>query len=151
LVPPSVHHGLKAVAGLRKGRSDARESPPVRPVPDDHVDAIRPHVAAQVWAMVELQRLTGMRPGEVTIMRGADLDRSGAIWAYVPGRHKSEHHGRARAVYLGPRAQEILRPWLRPDPSEYLFQPREVMAARWAERREARKTPVQPSQICRKK
>jgi hypothetical protein len=32
LIPPSVHHGLKAVAWLRKGRSDARESAPVRPV-----------------------------------------------------------------------------------------------------------------------
>jgi hypothetical protein len=27
LVPPSVHHGLKAVSGLRKGRSGVRETP----------------------------------------------------------------------------------------------------------------------------
>ena len=65
LVPPGVHHGLKAVAGLQKGRSEARETEPVRPVPDAPVEAIRPHVARQVWAMIELQRLTGMRPGEV--------------------------------------------------------------------------------------
>ena len=65
MVPPSVHHGLKAVAGLRRGRTEARESEPVKPVPDAHVDAVRPHVARQVWAMIELQRLTGMRPGEV--------------------------------------------------------------------------------------
>jgi hypothetical protein len=44
LVPPSVHHGLKAVAWLRKGRSAARESPPVKPVSEAFVDAIRPHV-----------------------------------------------------------------------------------------------------------
>jgi hypothetical protein len=31
LVPPSVYHGLQAVAGLRRGRSGAREGEPVRP------------------------------------------------------------------------------------------------------------------------
>ena len=32
--------------------------------------------------MIELQRLTGMRPGEVVIMRTCDLERSGDVWAY---------------------------------------------------------------------
>ena len=76
LVPPSIHHGLKAVPGLKRGRSEARESEPVKPVPDAFVDAIEPHVAKQVWAMVQLQRVTGARSGEVTIMRTCDIDRS---------------------------------------------------------------------------
>lgn len=97
-VAPTAHQALKAVPGLRRGRSEARESEPVRPVPDDRVDAIRPHVAPQVWAMIELQRLTGMRPGEVTIMRTCDLDVTGPIWAYRPGSHKTEHHGRDRVI-----------------------------------------------------
>jgi integrase len=79
MVPPSVHHGLQAVSGLRRGRAEVRESKPVKPVPDAFVDAIRPHVARQVWAVVELQRLTGMRPGEVCIMRTCDLDTSGRV------------------------------------------------------------------------
>jgi hypothetical protein len=33
LVPASVHHALKAVEGLKKGRGDVRESSPVKPVP----------------------------------------------------------------------------------------------------------------------
>src|SRR5262249_35433960 len=57
LIPAPVHHGLKAVDGLRRGRSGVRESSPVKPVPDHFVDAIRPHVSRQVWAMIELQRL----------------------------------------------------------------------------------------------
>jgi integrase len=65
MVPPSVHHGLQAVSGLRRGRADVRESEPVKPLPDAFVDAIRPYISQQVWAMIELQRLTGMRPGEV--------------------------------------------------------------------------------------
>jgi integrase len=123
LVPPSVHHGLRAVAGLRKGRTDVRESAPVKPVPEAFVEAVRPHVSPQVWAMIELQRLTGMRPGEVAIMRTAALDTSGEVWVYTPSSHKTEHHGRGRQVYLGPRAQEVLRPWLRTDLTAYLFSP----------------------------
>jgi integrase len=147
LVPPSVHHGLQSVSGLRQGRVDVRESEPVWPVHDAHVDAIRPHVSRQVWAMVELQRLTGARPGEVVIMRTCDLDMGGPVWAYTPARHKTEHHGRQRQIYLGPRAQAIVQEWLRTDLTTPLFSPAE--AERAATRRAARKTKVQPSQQAR--
>lgn len=72
LLPGSVVHALKAVAGLRRGRSEVRESEPVKPVPAAFVEAIRPHVLPQVWAMIELQRLTGMRPGEVVALKGCN-------------------------------------------------------------------------------
>ena len=146
LVPPGVHQGLKSVAGLRKGRSPARESEPVKPVPDAHVDAIEPHVARQVWAMVQLQRLTGMRPGEVTVMRTCDIDTSGEVWIYRPESHKTEHHGKERVIALGPRAQAVLKPWLREDSTAYLFSPREVLEEHYASRRRNRKTPMTPSQ-----
>jgi len=151
MVPPSVHHGLKAVSGLRRGRADVRESKPVRPVPEAFVEAIRPFVARQVWAMVELQRLSGMRPGEVVSMRTIDLDTSGRVWTYTPESHKTEHHGRPRAIQLGPRAQAVLRPWLRADLSACLFSPAEATAERRAVKRARRKTPVQPSQRGRAK
>jgi integrase len=151
LVSATVYHALKAVTGLRKGRCEARESKPVRPVPEAFVDAIRPHVSRQVWAMIELQRLTGMRPGEVSIMRTVDLETSGRAWEYVPGRHKTEHHERERRIYLGPRAQEVLRPWLRTDLATHLFSPAEAEAERLAAKRSRRKTPVQPSQRDRRK
>jgi integrase len=151
LVPASVHHGLRAVSGLRKGRTDVRESKPVRPVPDAFVDAVRPFVSRQVWAMIELQRLTGMRPGEVCIMRTIDLDTSGRVWVYTPESHKTEHHGKERRIFIGPRAQEVLRPWLRTDLTAYLFSPAEAEAERLAEMRRNRKTPVQPSQRDRSK
>jgi len=149
MIPPSTHHGLQAVTGLRRGRADVRESEPVRPVPDSFVDALRPHVARQVWAMIQLQRLSGMRPGEVCVIRSCDLDTSGRVWAYTPGSHKTEHHGRERRICFGPRAQEILRPWLRADPGAYLFQPREAMEEYRARLRQDRKTKVQPSQLAR--
>jgi integrase len=101
--------------------------------------------------MVELQRLTGMRSGEVTIMRTGDLDMSGRVWTYKPRVHKTQHHDRERLIHLGPRAQELLRPWLRADREAYLFQPCEAEAERKAEMRRTRKTPVQPSQVDRSK
>jgi integrase len=129
-VPPSVHHGLKSVDGLRKGRCDARESRPVKPVDDHFVDAIRPHVSRQVWTMVELQRLTGMRPGEVVNMRTMDINTAGSIWEYRPESHKTEHHGKDRVIFIGPKAQELLKPWLRTEQTAYLFSPRESMVER---------------------
>jgi integrase len=146
MVPPSVHQALKAVQGLRPGRADVRESEPVRPVPDSLVDAIRPFVSRQIWAMIELQRLTGMRPGEVVIMRTQDIDTGGRIWCYVPETHKTVHHGKQRRIYLGPTAQAILREWLRPELVAYLFSPAEAEAERHTSQRRARLTRVQPSQ-----
>jgi integrase len=151
LVPPSLHHGLSAVAGLRKGRTGVRESKPVKPVPEAFVDAIRPHVARQVWAMVDLQRLTGMRPGEVVVMRTSDLETTGETWTYTPESHKTEHHGRERKIDLGPKAQEILRPFLRTDLVAHIFQPCEAVREKQVEKRNKRKTRVQPSQKDRRK
>jgi integrase len=151
MIPPSVHHGLQAVSGLRRGRCEVRETEPVRPVPDSFVDAIEPYVSRQVWAMVQLQRLSGMRPGEACSMRTIDVDTSGRVWIFTPETHKCEHHNRERRIYLGPAAQEILRPWLRPELTAYLFSPREAMEELQIERRKARRTPLTPSQRNRKR
>ncbi len=47
--------------------------------------------------MIELQRLTGMRPGEVVLTTTADLKKDGEVWIYTPSRHKTEHHDKIRA------------------------------------------------------
>jgi hypothetical protein len=48
LMPPAVFHGLPAVDGLRKGKTDARETEPVKPVVAHIVDATLKHVSRQV-------------------------------------------------------------------------------------------------------
>lgn len=151
LVPSGVFHALQAVKHLERGRSDAREGKPVRPVPDAHVNAVLPHLTPEVAAMVELQRLTGMRSGEVTIMRTGDIDTTGPVWCYTPAFHKTECHGHQRQIWLGPRAQEILRPWFRMDITEYLFSPARARERRFVELRARRRTRVQPSQRNRRK
>ena len=101
--------------------------------------------------MIRLQQLTGMRPGEVTIMRACDLEMGGKVWTYTPSTHKTEHHGIERPVYLGPRAQEVIKPFLKSDLKAFLFDPRDMMDDFQAMRRKNRKTPMTPSQRKRTK
>jgi integrase len=158
LVKPSLLHGLQAVRGLQKGRSTARETEPVRPVPLAHVHAILPYLLPTVAAMVELQLLTGMRPGELVIMRGIDIDATGRVWLYRPGSdqgpegaHKTAHRGYSRIVPIGPRGQEIVKRFLKPNVEAYLFSAREAIQQWYADKRRDRKTKVQPSQVDRSK
>jgi integrase len=95
--------------------------------------------------MAELSWHSGMRPGEVVQMSMAGIDQSPSVWLYTPPRHKTEHHGRGRRVDLGPKAQEVLRPWLRVD-GKPLFSPAEWEEKRNADRRAKRATPMTPSQ-----
>ena len=130
LADPAVLAALEAVSGLREGRSQAVESEPVKPVPQAFVDAIEGFVSRPVWGMVRFQLATGGRPGEVRIVRGCDLNMSGDIWEFTPGNHKTEHHGKSRIVFVGPRGQEVLTEFLKMDLREYLFSPRDVRRGR---------------------
>ncbi len=126
LIPPAIWEALRSVEGLRKGRTSAPDNPPVTAVAPAHVRQVLPRLSPTVAAMVEIQMLTGMRPGELVIMRGADLDTTGRVWIYRPAAHKNSHRGHDRAVAIGPRAQALIRPFLRPDLSAYLFSPAEA-------------------------
>ncbi|OHB58665.1 MAG: hypothetical protein A2Y12_14130 [Planctomycetes bacterium GWF2_42_9] len=48
-LPTSVYHALVTVPGLRKGRSEARETEPTKPVPQEYIDAIKPFVSRHMW------------------------------------------------------------------------------------------------------
>ena len=67
---------------------------------------------------------------------------TGRAWTYVPATHKTAYRGHARTVYLGPRAQAVLRPWLRTALDAYLFQPAEAVADLRRERHARRVIPA---------
>ena len=143
LVPAFVHHGLVTLPPLKAGRTTARESEPVKPVADAVVDATLPFLSAVVAAMVQVQRLTGARPGEVCAMRTADIDMTEEVWVYSPVAHKTTHHGHSRAIFIGPKAQELLRPFLKPlNPQAFIFSPKDADAERREKRHAARVTPI---------
>jgi integrase len=156
MVPLTAYQLLAAIEGLRAGRSAAKETEPVRPVDDSLVDVTLPYLTPPLRAMAQLQRCTGALPGEICAIRGIDLETSGDVWVYRPGsdagpagRHKTGHRGHQRVILIGSRGQEILRPWLRLNVAEYLFQPLDGRAAFDADRRANRKTKRQPSQAAR--
>jgi integrase len=151
LIPASVLEGIRAVAGLQRGRSAARETERFRPVSVSLVEDTLPWLTPVVADMIRLQLATGARSGELCIMRGCDIDMTGVIWLYRPQRHKTTHRGFGRVIPLGPRAQEIVRRYLARNIQAYLFSPAESVETIRKMRRAARKSKVQPSQICRKK
>jgi integrase len=107
---------------------------------------------------VRLQLLTGCRPDEVCRLRPLDLDMGNpSCWVYRPGsdqgphgEHKTAHHGHERLVLIGPKAQEVLRPYLGTKLDAYCFSPTDSERQRSADRRLRRQTPLTPAQRARK-
>jgi len=145
LIPPSVFEGMRTVEGLKAGRTAAPERPPVAPVDDAAVLATLPWLRPTVCAMVELQRLTGMRPGEVVRIRPCDIDTGAAVWVYRPPYHKLSYRNLPRAIAIGPKAQAILKAFMPADASDYIFSPQRSVEEYHAERSAARVTPLWPS------
>ncbi|HNO79533.1 MAG TPA: site-specific integrase [Phycisphaerae bacterium] len=143
LLSPAVYQGLTVVSGLRRGRCDAPEGRKVKPVRAEHIRAIKPYVPEQIWALIELQQLTGARPGELVGLRPADIDMSGKVWIATPNQHKTAHHGHDRTIYFGPRAKQIIQPFRSGRAVDKpLFSPIEAEQERLRKRRAARVTPT---------
>jgi integrase len=147
---------LLRVKGLEKGKSAAREKPRIRPVPMASVEAVLPLVPEMIRAMIQLQRLCGCRPQEVVDIRAAEIDTTRQVWEYRPRRFKTEHLSdgsdpdRDRVIFLGPRAQVILQPYLTAAPTNYVFSPIRSEEARNERRKQLRRSPLTPSQAARK-
>ena len=151
LVPASVWHALQTVTGLRYGRTDARETEPIRPVDDEYVEMLLPFVSPQVAAMIQVQRHTGMRPGDVVQMRLQEIDRTAEVWLYEPVDHKNRWRDHRRIIPIGPKAQSVLTPFLDRPVEAFLFSPRESEEWRLANRPaysgKQRRTKVYPCEL----
>lgn len=132
LVPVGVYEALRTVDGLRRGRTAAKETQPVQPVPLEHVEAVRPFLPAPVRALVDLQLLTAARPSELLTLTPADIDTTTDPWEARPLEHKTAWKGRDRVVLFGPKAQSILRPFMLREPDRPMFSPKESEAERHA-------------------
>jgi integrase len=154
-VPVTVYQALVTVVNIPKGRDPrVKESTKIRPAPEEHVQAVLAVAPAHLATMIQVQRLTGMRPDEVTIMRPWDIVQEGEVWTYRPHAYKTEHLDIERVIPLGPKAQALLKPWLNRDPEAYLFSPREAVEAARArrarnERRPGRRPKQRPAQHLR--
>jgi integrase len=142
MIPGGVYEALRCVAGLKRGRTSAREGRKVLPISDEEIFATLEHLPAVVADMVQLQRLTGARPHEICDIRPGDINRKADPWEYIPASHKTEHHDRQRVIFFGPKAQQLLLPYLLRAAAAYCFSPREAEAKRRAVQYGARQTPL---------
>ena len=149
LVPPGSWDHLRTLEHVKPGRTPAKESKIVDPVPWQEVEAVLPHLTTPIRACVLLQWWSGMRPSEALTMTGRQLQRTGTVWLYRPLQHKGVWRGRDRIVRLGPKAQEVLQPLLRLDPDAALISPLDAFLEIKTKKRARRKTRVQPSQRAR--
>jgi integrase len=140
-VRSEVVNSLACVRPLRRGEKALPEGQKVKPVPLEMVDAVQPFVADQVWALIQLQILTGARPGELVGIRPCDIDQDGELWRYRPEQHKTAWRERSRVITFGPKAQAILAPFIEGRADDAcLFSPKEAEAARRAKQHESRKS-----------
>lgn len=132
MVPGGTYAALKLVPLLKKNRSQARETEPVPPAREQDIQAVLPLVRSPIRAMIELQYWCGCRPGEACIMRACDIDMSDPdAWIYRPTSHKMEYKEKDRLVWLGRPAQEVIRPFFKPDVTAFLFSPRDSWPEGW--------------------
>lgn len=123
----NVAHALAQVKPLRSVRS------PVLPVPDEHVNAVRGKVPGPIRALIDLQLLTGARPGELLGLTRATIDTTGAPWKVRLDEHKTAHHGHERMLRFGPKAQTLLMEFmLSKGTNEPLFSPKDAIRERSA-------------------
>ncbi len=152
LVPATIYQSLRTLVGLQEGRSQARETPKVLPAVEADVVATLPHLPHHVRALIELLRVTGMRPSEACNLTLGQIDRTGEVWVYNPIKHKTKHKGKDRTILFGAAARAILEKHLGgvviadTDP---VFSPIRQRAERYTEMRAKRKSKVPPSQISR--
>jgi integrase len=125
MLEPTVHQALRCVSPLKKGRCDCPESEKVRPVTDATIQKTLPHLSGILSDMVRLQSLIGCRPGELVKLKPAMVDTSNSVWVIRLDDHKNSWRGHDRRIYVGPKAQAILKPYLDRPKDAFCFSPAE--------------------------
>jgi integrase len=142
LIPPSIHQACQCVAPLKAGRTEAKESEPVKPVPEADVTATISKCTTVVADMIRFQQLVGCRPGELVTITPAMVDRSSEVWTITLAKHKTAYRGKQRTIYVGPKAQKILTKYLLRSEDAACFSPVESEKERRQTKHDARATPL---------
>ena len=131
LLPTTIHQTLSDVKILKAGKTKAVELERVEPVDVAIVEATIKHLPPVVKDMVKFQSLAGCRPSEVCSIKPSMVDRSNTVWEIRFDKHKTVHHGKKRIIYVGPKAQAVLLPYLIDRHEDaFCFDPRDSMHRR---------------------
>ena len=146
LIPAETLHALESVQPLKRGRSIARESERVTPVPEGVVCATLRECSSVIADMARIQMLTGMRPGDICAMRFQDLAETegGIVYTLTDDKNSWRRKaGELRRVFLGPKAAAILGAYMLRECAggDYVFQPADALAEQAALRSISAKAP----------
>ena len=142
MYPGELPLKLERIEPLKVGRTKARETDDIEGVPDEIIEKTLEHLQPVIADMVRIQRLVGCRPGELCCVTADMVDRSGDIWTVDLRQQKKAHRGKKRVLYIGPKAQVVLSPYLLRGPDEFLFRPRDSERKRRQALHEQRVTPL---------
>jgi len=110
LVSPERLVALQSLPPLRKGQG--RETVKRPKVSVEVIKNTLPKLSPMLQAMVKIQLGSAMRPSELFRMTPGQIDRTGPVWIYRPKTHKTEHHGKSKAIPILGQALEALQPYL---------------------------------------
>ena len=135
------------------------ETDPIEPVPREHFETVLAALERtkpssrksnskgifvskrlRLAAMLRLQDLVGMRPGELCRMKGKEIRMDATViiqgktvqlaaedgspyagWVFQPSRFKTRKRGRYLAYLVGPQARTLLERWLPSDPDAFVW------------------------------
>lgn len=142
-------HEIHALEPIKRGemQADRERRQNKRAVTFAEVQVVAAEAGHVVGAMMRLQALTGMRPGEVCAMKWEDIDRTpvriedAVCWTYRVREAKTAHHGHETVYPLTPAAQELLQDF-DDGSTSYVFSPQRAMQERREDLRARRTTPA---------
>jgi integrase len=142
-LPASVADAVGMVPGLKKDRTELRETEEVEPVDVAIVDKTLPCLSSVVADMVRFQLETGCRPGEVCSIQPGMVDRSNPdVWEINLHNHKNAWRGKKRTIYVPVKAQVILSKYLNRPADAFCFSPKDAKREIVEERTSKRVTPL---------
>ncbi len=146
LIRAYVKAELTQVSPLKRNRSAARETVPIRAVSSDVIEKTIMAMPPNTADMIRVHSLTGMRPDEICSMEWDRIDTSQTPWVYRPATHKNAWREHPRVILIGPRARAILEKYRAEggfpfSPSRAL---RELLEMQRAAATTPRRTPLSP-------
>lgn len=121
---------VASVTALKRNRSEARETADIEPVDEKHLAAVLAIAPGVLRDMINIQLLSGARPGEVCALRRGDIDATGDVWLARIKAHKGawREDAKPRVLAFGPKAQTVLKAYLLRPAGAFVFDPRETLA-----------------------
>ncbi|MCB0358032.1 MAG: site-specific integrase [Bdellovibrionales bacterium] len=131
-LPFASYQAISLVDRARSGRNGVKVTKPVAPVLWSQVELLKPYMAPIAYDLFHLQYLGGMRPSEAIRFRFQDVEFASAdAWIYSPPEHKKKKYGQVRTIFLGPRCQALLDPYMDLGSTRYLFPSDLVKLQEW--------------------